>query len=182
MILTDLYPFCIGMMYSNDIVKCIKDGVKALEIVKALFPNIKLVIFGHPERNNELNDLRDLGDFEFLALPVKDKLREIYNSLDIFVFSSCSEGFANPPMEAMACGTAVVSTNVGAISDYSLEGKTILTSPPHDPQDLADNIIELIENEAKRKKIAENGYNHIKNFKWEDSAEKLEKFFYRYVK
>ena len=97
----------------------------ALKIVKEHNPNIKLVLFGEPERNNELNGLKDLGDFEFHLYPVKNKLREIYNSLDIFVFSSCSEGFGNPPMEAMACGTAVVSTNVGAIPDYSLQGKNL---------------------------------------------------------
>jgi glycosyltransferase involved in cell wall biosynthesis len=174
-------PIRIGMLYRLDKFKGIDDGVKAFKIVKKQYPNIKMVLFGHPEQNNELKDLKDLGDFEFHVLPVKDELREIYNSLDIFVFSSCSEGYGNPPMESMACGSAVVSTNVGAVPDYSIDGKTILISPVHNPEALAENVIELIENENKRKKMAENGYLHIQNFNWEDSAKKLEKVFEKYI-
>jgi glycosyltransferase involved in cell wall biosynthesis len=170
-------PLTIGMLYRTNIFKCISDGIKALELVKEHSPESKIVIFGEQEKHNELKSLKDLGNFEFHLLPVKDKLREIYNKLDIFMFSSCSEGFGNPPMEAMACGAAVVSTDVGAISDYSIDGKTILTSKPHDPQALADNVIELIENEEKRMMIAKAGNEYIKNFSWEKSTEKLETIF-----
>ena len=174
-------PFRIGMMYRTQEFKCINDGLKALKIVKDRYPNVEIVLFGERILNNKLNDLIYLGDYEYHLLPVKDKLRKIYNSLDIFLFSSCSEGFGNPPMEAMACGTAVVSTDVGAISDYSLEGKTILTSPKSNPKALAENVIKLIENENLRQKIAKNGYEHIKTFNWENSAKKLEIIFEKFV-
>jgi glycosyltransferase involved in cell wall biosynthesis len=170
-------PPRIGMLYRDIEFKCSKDGIKALKMVKELHPEVKLVIFGENPNANDLGMLKDLGDYEFHLRPFKRELLEIYNSLDILLFPSCSEGYGNPPLEAMACGSAVVSTRVGAVPDYSVDGETILTSSPGNPTVLAENIIRLIENEGERAKIAENGHNYIKRFTWENSAEELEKIF-----
>ncbi|HEX7467416.1 MAG TPA: glycosyltransferase family 4 protein [Methanobacterium sp.] len=170
-------PLKIGMLYRSNEFKCSKDGIKALKMVKELHPQVELIIFGEQPETGEIELLEDLGDYEFHLMPFKKDLLKIYNSLDILLFPSCSEGYGNPPLEAMACGSAVVSTNVGAIPDYSVDGDTILTSSPGDPDALAGNVIKLIENEDKRKRIAENGHNYIKRFTWENSAEELEKIF-----
>ena len=85
-------------------------------------------------------------------------------------------------MEAMACGVACVTTNVGAVPDYTIPGKTALVSPPKDPETLAQNIIELLENENKRKQIAKNAYNYIKQFTWDKAVEQLERIFKMFKK
>jgi len=87
------------------------------------------------------------------------------------------EGFGLPPMEAMACRIPVVTTEVGAIPDYAIPGKTALISQPKDFKALARNLIELIENPQKRDRIAKAGYQHIQQFTWEKSTDKLEKLF-----
>jgi len=157
--------------------KGIKDGLKALEIIKKEKKNYRLIMFGQKPRKNELPK-----DVEFHFLPVKEELRKLYNSCDIFIFPSRCEGFGLPPMEAMACKIPVVTTNVGAVLDYAIPGETALVSEPYDFENLANHTLELIKDKQKRKRIAENGYKHIIQFNWNKSVNHLEKTFKKYVK
>jgi glycosyltransferase involved in cell wall biosynthesis len=84
------------------------------------------------------------------------------------------EGLKMPPMEAIACKCAVVATNVGAISDYTITGETALVVPLRKPELLAKNIILLIENEEKMKNLSEVGHKYIKKFTWEKATSKFE--------
>ena len=56
------------------------------------------------------------------------EIRNIYNSCDVFLSPSWAEGSQAPPMEAMACGCAVLATNVGGIPDYAIAGETAAVS------------------------------------------------------
>ena len=82
-----------------------------------------------------------------------------------------------PPMEAMACKVAVAATRAGAVPDYAIADKTALVSEIGDIEGLAKNIIYLVENRNERNRIAENGYNYIKQFTWERATEQLEEVF-----
>jgi glycosyltransferase involved in cell wall biosynthesis len=171
------HPERIGMLYRNHPGKGMKDGFNAFKIAKKEYPGIQLVLFGEKPVGDNLKIIEDIGSVEFYELPYKEKLRKIYNSLDIFVFPSHYEGFGDPPMEAMACGAACVTTDVGAVPDYIIAGKTALVSQVKDPEDLAKNIVRLLKNGKERKQIAENGYNYIKEFTWDKTVLKLEKVF-----
>lgn len=166
----------ILMAYRNLKWKGIEDGIKAFEIARRKYSNIQLVMFGH-------KSTKDVPHYaEFHESPSNDRLRTIYNSCDIFLFPSHCEGFGMPPMEAMVCKCAVVTSNVGAVSDYAIPGETALVSPPSIPELLAENIIKLLENEELRKQISEAGYNHIiNNFSWDRSTKALEQTFNKAV-
>lgn len=158
----------IGMVYRTAKYRGMRNGFEAFAVAKKNYPNIKLVLFGGPRGDDVPSD----AEFhEYLQI---DELRELYNSLDIFMLLSHEEGFSNPPMEAMACGVACVLTNVGGVPDYTIPGKTSLISPPHDPKALANNLLCLLTNDEKRNNIAEAGYKYIKQFSWEESVSKLE--------
>jgi len=149
-----------------------QDAIRAFEIVREKHPNVQLVMFGPtPDR--------DVPSYvEFHEKAYKDKLREIYNSCDIFVFPSHVEGFGMPPLEAMLCKCAVVTTNVGAVPDYAIPGETALVCPPKSPELLAESIISLIEDPELRKRISEAGYKHvIQNFSWDRATDELEQVF-----
>ncbi|MCE7699524.1 MAG: glycosyltransferase family 4 protein [Methanobacterium paludis] len=163
------------MPYRVEKWKGISDGVKAFKLVKEKFNNIKLVTFGPKPLEGELPE-----DVEFHVYPTGNELRKLYNSCDIFLFPSHCEGFGLPPMEAMACELPVVSTDVGAIKDIALPGKTALVSNPYEPIDLSKNIIKLIKNESLRKEIAKSGYEYIKQFNWVTATDKLEELFKKY--
>lgn len=165
----------ILMLYRYGEWKGVSDGLRAFEIVKKKYRNAKLIMFG-PRGKKGIPE-----EVEYHKNITTDELRKLYNSCDIFMCPSHCEGFGLPPMEAMACGCAVVTTNVGAVPDYTIPGKTALVSTPKDPEALAQNIIQLIENEDKRKQIAENGYNYVKQFTWDKSTDELEKRFQRYT-
>ncbi len=152
--------------------KGVEDGIRTFEIVKEKYKKVKLVMFGPPRGDDVPKHV------EFHVWPVKDKLRKLYNSCDIFMFPSHHEGFGMPPMEAMVCMCAVVTTNVGAVPDYTIPGETALVTPPQTPELMAENIIKLVEDHELRKQISKAGYNHIiRNFSWDKSTELLEQTF-----
>lgn len=104
-------------------------------------------------------------------------MRNVYNSLDIFIFPSHQEGFGNPPMEAMACGVACVSTRVGAVPDYAEDGRTALLVEPGDRERLAEAVIELLSDEDRRRRLAEAGCASVGRFTWDSTVERLETLF-----
>ena len=163
-------PARIGMMYDRCNWKGSGDGIKAFEIARKRYPDIKLVMFGKSWPGLEVPE-----DVEFYYDPPQDRLRGIYSSCDIWICPSWYEGFGLPGAEAMACKCAVVSTDTGAIGDYAIPGETALISAPMNPAALAQNLISLLEDGGKLKKISFAGYNKIREFTWERATEQLEK-------
>jgi glycosyltransferase involved in cell wall biosynthesis len=74
--------------------------------------------------------------------------------LDIIALTSNNEGTPVSLIEAQAAGKAVVSTNVGGISDIVIEGETALLAPKEDREEFSKYLLELIENETLRNKMA----------------------------
>lgn len=175
-------PKKIGLMYRRDKIKGSTDGLTALVEVQKKFPDVKIVIFGEIPTDEDGKLIKTINNVELHELPYRDKLRHIYNSLDIFVFPSHYEGFANPPMEAMACGVACVLTNVGGMSDYAVAGKNALLSPPEKPEELCNNIVKLLLDERLRKQIAEQGYNFVQRFIWDKTVVELENLFLKVLR
>lgn len=162
----------ILMSYRNIEWKGVADGVKAFEIVREKYPDIQLVMFG-PAVGKDIPLYA-----EFHKNPTTDALRGLYNSCDIFLFPSRVEGFGMPPMEAMACKCAVVTTNVGAVPDYTIAEETALVASPNSPDLLAEQLLRLVEDKQLRIKISEEGHKYIKkNFSWAKATEKLEEIF-----
>jgi len=166
----------ILMPYRRENWKGSEDGIKVFKIVKEKFPYAQLIMFG-PELKSEIPICT-----KYHKRPSNSQLRRLYNSCDIFIFPSWYEGFGMPPMEAMACRLAVVTTNVGAVPDYAIPGKTALVSPPRDIKKMAQNVIKLIENKDLREEIAQNGCDYIKQFTWGKATEQLEEVFKKYIK
>jgi len=150
--------------------KGVSDGVRAFEIAKKRFSEMRLVMYGVHQNKLSL-------DYDYYHRPWGGKLNEIYNSCDIFLCPSWKEGLGMTSMEAMACKCALVTTDNGGCHDYAIHERTALLSPPKRPEELAKNLIRLLESEALLKTIAENGYQHVRQFTWGEAVEKMETVF-----
>ena len=157
----------ILMMYHVLEKKGFKEGLKAFKIVKEKYPEINLTVFGAYKYKNN-------SDFNYYYQPKIDGLRKLYCDCDIFVWPSREEGYGLPPMEAMACGCAVISTDTGAIREYAIDGQTVIIVPSNNSEILAQKIIELIEDEDKLKNLSANAQEKIKEFSLDKSSSILE--------
>jgi len=94
------------------------------------------------------------------------------NELKMLVLPSFTEGLPNAILEAMACGTPVLATPVGAIPDIIKDGKTGFLLKFNDPEHIADRIVELLGKPELLNKISINAYNYVReNFSYEKTLE-----------
>lgn len=84
-------------------------------------------------------------------------------------------------MEAMACGCAVVATNVGCIRSVN-NGKNVLIVNSNDPVSIYNALKKLLEYSLLRDQIAKEGYKTVQDYTWEKAALKMERILYKVLK
>jgi len=173
----------VGLLYRHDRGKGMVDGLEAIRKAREEYPDFDLVLFGWKVLPRDKNLIDKFGDIEFHLLPsYKEGMRKILSSLDIFVFPSHEkEAFGNPPMEAMACGAAVVSTDVGAIPDFSISGESAIHVKPHNVDELSNAILSLLKDEGLRQRVARRGCQDIKANSWDRTVEGFERYLDRLI-
>ncbi|UOF90552.1 glycosyltransferase [Fodinisporobacter ferrooxydans] len=82
---------------------------------------------------------------------------DLYRSADVFVSTSWMEGFGLPPLEAMVCGTPVVTTNSGGILDFCEHGHSAYIVPPKNPESIAEGIMQVLTDQALAQKLVRGG-------------------------
>lgn len=164
----DKDKFRVVMLYHTSLWKGCADGFKALEVVKAKYPQLEVNLFGVYPRPAELPEW-----YRYYQKPDKETHNRIYNEAALFLGPSHGEGFCLTPPEAMQCGCAVVCTDIGGYTVVCKAGETALVSPPGEPNALAANLLRLMEDDALRLKIAKKGYDNIRNFTWDKAYEKF---------
>ena len=110
---------------------------------------------------------------ERLLARSEQAMAEFYNCCDIFVLPSRVEGFPLPPLEAMACGCAVVVTACGGVSDYAQDGVNCLVVPPADPHALAKAVWTLCQDPPLRGRLSEEGLKTARRFERTRMAERF---------
>lgn len=162
----DKYTVC--MLYHLMEAKGCADGFRALDIVKAKYPDLRVNIFGVPPRPDGLPEW-----YHYIQRPDRETHNRLYNESAIFIGTSWSEGWGLTVGEAMICGCAVACTDNAGYLEMASDGETALVSPVKDADALAANIIRLIEDDSLRFRIAEAGNRNIRRFTWDKAYEKL---------
>ena len=168
-------PESIIMLYSEEERKGTKYGLQALQELKEEFPGLTVTLFG-------VFPKPDLPAWmEYHHKP--SNLPELYNKNAIFLSPSLGEGWALPPAEAMACGCAVVCTDIGGHAAYAKNNETALLVKPGDVSDIKEKLITLLTDSDKRNSIALNGNAYLlENFSWDKAVGQLEQIFYSLLK
>ncbi len=98
-------------------------------------------------------------------------LPAIYSGASAFLYTSLRESFGIPLLEAMACGTPVVSSTTSAIPEIAGEGALLVD--PTDEGAIAGALLRLESDEAFRKEVIAYGFERVKCFSWEATARQL---------
>ncbi len=111
----------------------------------------------------------DLRDRVVLTGFVEDRdLAAIYSGAHGFVFASLYEGFGLPILEAMRCGTPVISSNAGALPEVAGDAAVVIS--PHDADALCEAMLLLSRDEAFRKDLGLRGIERAAAFTWTGTA------------
>ncbi|MGL5086442.1 MAG: glycosyltransferase family 4 protein [Clostridium sp.] len=94
----------------------------------------------------------------------------LYSGADAFVYPSLYEGFGLPPLEAMSCKTAVITSNLTSIPEVT--GDSAILIDPFDSESLSSKLFYLLDNENFRDNLALKGYEKSLNFSWKNTATK----------
>ena len=157
-------------------------GLSTLVEAFAQVPIAKLVIVGSGPMLPELQRLAaSLGVLDRCHFePTTNRVTDWLQKIDIFVLPSLSEALSNSLMEAMACGCAVTASSVGGNVELVQPDVTGLLFPPGDAAALAANLRTLVQNEALRKRLAENASRFIlEGFSLQQSAARMTEIYHR---
>jgi len=101
---------------------------------------------------------------------LEEELPLAYAGASAYVIPSLSEGFGLPPLEAMACGTPVISSKESCMPE--ILGDVPLYFDPYDTDDMAKAMEKIITDEDLRKKMIPAGLEQVRKYSWDDTAEK----------
>lgn len=175
----DLNDFIILSVAALHERKGLKYLIEAYAKVREKNPKSKLVIVGEgPERKKLEKLIKNLKlDNDVLLTGERKNVAQILKSGDLFLLPSIKEAFGLVLVEAMAIGLPVVGTNAGGIPEIIENNKSGKIVEAGNSGQLADTIIELMENEPLRQKLAYVGHHEVKKFDVAEMVKKTEKIY-----
>jgi glycosyltransferase involved in cell wall biosynthesis len=148
----------IGVIGRSGAVKGHGDFLDALDRVPESTP-LRVVIAGQDEIQ-----VPTKWPFERKHTPGEREMADFYRACDVFVFPSRAEGFGLPPLEAMACGAAVVLTDCGGVRAYARPDENCVMVPVQDPGAMAAAIERLIRDASLRERLVNEGFRTARQF------------------
>jgi glycosyltransferase involved in cell wall biosynthesis len=179
------YPFILytGRISPHKNVARIIEAFAALktELEKVeQYADLKLIIIGdevsrHPDLRRTVIKSGVQNDVRFLGFLPIDVLRIFYDAAKVFVFPSLYEGFGLPPLEAMALGTPVVTSNTSSLPE--VVGNAAVLVNPENIFDIARAVHRVLLDKALREKLKQRGYEQTQRYSWEVSVERIRRVY-----
>jgi glycosyltransferase involved in cell wall biosynthesis len=149
--------------------------LKAFYQLKKRFSPVKLLKIGDPQsfgvREKNLRLIKDLNlerDVIFLGYVPEDELPQWYNAADVSVYPCLYAGFGLPPLEAMACGTPVITSNTTSLPE--VVGDAGIMIEPTDYNLLAEKMYQVLNNNGLREDMMKKGLKRAQIFNWDKSS------------
>jgi glycosyltransferase involved in cell wall biosynthesis len=146
------------------------------------FDDVKLLIIGdevnrYPSLRRAMETAGARQDVRFFGFVPERTLAALYRMAAVFAFPSLYEGFGLPPLEAMACGTPVVTSNVSSLPE--VVGDAALLVDPTSVEDIAGGIERVLSDEALRSELVARGHVRARGFSWERSVQAIHQGYLR---
>jgi glycosyltransferase involved in cell wall biosynthesis len=141
---------------------------EAFSILRPTRPQLRLVLVG--DGLDRLGSLPD-GVERWGVVPAPE-LASLYRRAACLVYPSLYEGFAQPPLQAMACGCPVATANRGALPEIC--GDAAAFFDPVDPESIADGILET---DDRRDELRERGLERAAAFTWDEAARRHDEVY-----
>jgi glycosyltransferase involved in cell wall biosynthesis len=168
--LTGPYFFFLGSISKK---RHIPELVEAFSRFMTSHPDFQLLLVG---RNlllegltlSEMIERCAPGGIVYLPYVPEEDLPVLYREATAFVYLSEYEGFGMPPLEAMACGTPVITTGLSSLPE--VVGEAALIVDPRDLQAIEGSLAALADDEATRRHLIEKGRDQLALFSWKKTA------------
>jgi len=110
-------------------------------------------------------------DVRFFGFVPHGTLAALYRMAAVFAFPSLYEGFGLPPLEAMACGTPVVTSRISSLPEVVGEGALLVD--PYSEEAIAQGISRVLDDDELRRRLVERGLERAAQFSWERSVRSI---------
>lgn len=163
--------------------KNVRAIIRAFKMIKDQFPeSYRLVLAGNPKRAYDklMKEIRLAGIEDRVDLPGFISVQEmayLYNGAKLFVYPSYYEGFGLPPLEAMACGIPVITSNVTSIPEVVEDGAEMVA--PDDEVGLAEKMYRILSDEEVLSKLRDRGMKRVAQFDWRKTAAQTLQAYYK---
>ena len=142
--------------------------LKAFYLIKKKVKEIKLIRIGKPAYPDYIKKLGLEKDIVYLKNISNERLREIYNLCDLFIFPSLYEGWGAPGIEAAACGTPIICSDIPIFREVYRNAPIYF--PMKDFRKLADLIIEVSTDDSKKRSLSKKAIEMSKKYSWSKSS------------
>lgn len=134
--------------------------------------DVRLIMTGAPslELRTIIDEVQAGAKIHFAGTANNEELARLYRGALGFVFPSLYEGFGLPPLEAMACGAPVLTSNVCSLPE--VVGNAGILVDPRSVEEIASGIRTLVDSSDTRRTLRQMGFLRAKNFTWNETARK----------
>ncbi|MFW9950711.1 MAG: glycosyltransferase, partial [Candidatus Thorarchaeota archaeon] len=162
--------------------KGVEHIIRAYKITKTVIPQLNLIIGGSPDfimKDKYEQWMKKHKDVIFTGYLEENEVPIYYTMADIFInYSSSSEGFGLTPLEAIACGTPVICSDLKVFREVFQDKVQFVQ--PNDPEKLAKTIQDLINNDNLKLKLIKDSKSLLQIYSWSNSGERFEQLYYKF--
>ncbi len=153
-----------------------------LETIKELPSDIHLLIIGSgPEKNTVVESTKNKENVHFLGYQPKEKTIPLIRGSTALIQPSFAEGISATLLEAMACKTPIIATNIGGNKELLGNNSVGILIEPGDSKILLKKIVELVNDKNLREKISTSAYTEVQKYDWSNVGQRYVDLYEKFL-